>query len=336
MNYKDKVAPLFHRVILESGAPTSRAVRPFNAEVHEAQFRDFIREAGCPEDLREDKIFPFLRKQSTDVIKAAQTTVFDKYNPSLKWAFQPVIDGDIIPRPPLETWTSGRWHKVPIMTGFNGNEGSLYVNKAMRTSSEFVQFFRELLPLLSESDLATIDRLYPDPAAFRDSKYKENRPGLGDQYKRIEAAYGHYAYVAPVRQTAELSSAAQSHPVYLYHWALITSIEDGARHADNMAYEACDPAVCKRSPAQKKLAGTINAYITSFITKGDPNAVSGPYPNRVRWEPYDCESPKAMIFGRGNEELIGGDIGVTAEFVDDTWGRAECGFWWSKVDLSQQ
>lgn len=103
-----------------------------------------------------------------------------------------------------------------------------------------------------------------------------------------------------------------------------------------MAYEACDPAVCKLSQAQSKLAGTVNAYITSFITKGDPNAVGGQHADRVRWEPYDSRAPKAMIFGRGNEELIGGDRGATAEFVDDVWGREECKFWWSKVDLSQQ
>ncbi|KAJ9137040.1 Carboxylic ester hydrolase [Pleurostoma richardsiae] len=336
MHFKDGVAPLFHRAVIESGAPTSRAVRPFHAEIHEEQFRDFLREVGCPENLSEDEIFPFLRRQSIETISAAQAAVFDKYNPSLRWAFQPVIDQDIIPRPPIETWALGRWHKVPIMTGFNGNEGSLYVEKTMAKSSEFVDFFRELLPLLSEDDLQTIDELYPDPAKSTDSPYIETRPGLGAQYKRIEAAYGHYAYVAPSRQTAELASAAQNHPVYLYHWALITSVEDGARHGDNMKYEVCDPAVCALSPAQKELAGTLNAYITSFITKGDPNAVRGPYSNRPKWEPYDKSRPKAMLLGGGNEELIGGGVGKTAELVDDEWGRKECQFWWSKVDLSQQ
>ena len=46
MHYKENVAPLFHRVIIESGAPTSRAVRPYNAPIHEQQFKDFLRETG--------------------------------------------------------------------------------------------------------------------------------------------------------------------------------------------------------------------------------------------------------------------------------------------------
>ncbi|KAM5344455.1 hypothetical protein ACJ41O_012991 [Fusarium nematophilum] len=332
MHYKEGVAPLFHRAFLQSGAPTSRAVRPYDAPIHEAQFKDFLREAGVPEGLPEDEIFPFLRKQPEEVVTKAQTTVFDKYNPSLRWAFQPVIDGDIIARPPLETWRQGKWHKVPIMTGFTTNEGSLYVSKAMSESSQFRHFWEELLPLLSKEDIDTIDKIYPDPSVSED--YKETREGMGAQYKRIEEAYAHYAYVAPVRQTAELASP--SAPVYLYHWALVTSVNNGAQHGDNMRYEACDPAVLAISPAQKELAGTMNAYATSFITRGDPNAAGGNYASRPKWEPYDGKNPKALQFGAGNEELIGGGVGTAAACVSDEWGRKQCEFWWSKVDVSQQ
>lgn len=331
MHFTEGVKPLFNRVVIESGAPTSRAVRPYDAPVHEAQFKDFLAAAGVPVDLPESEIFSFLRSQPSEVIQEAQISVFDKYNPSLKWAFQPVIDGKVIPRPPLDTWRLGKWHKVPIMTGFQRNEGSLYVKKGMSESREFTQFFRELLPLLSEDDLATIDRLYPDPAEVADSPYKEDREGVGAQYKRIEAAYGHYAYVAPVRQTAEFASEAS--PVYVYQWAAISTVLNGAQHADNMRYEVCDPKVMAVSENQAELAKTINSYVTHFITQGDPNAKASGKP---RWEPYSKESPMAMVFGLGNEELIGGQLGKSATFVNDSWGRKESEFWWSKVDLSQQ
>lgn len=332
MHYSEGVKPPYNRVIIESGAPTSRAVRPYNAPVHEGQFKDFLSAAGVPSGLPEGEIFSFLRSQPSEIIQKAQIAVFDKYNPSLKWAFQPVIDADIIPRPPLDTWRQGKWHKVPIMTGFQRNEGSLYVDKAMSRSDEFVAFFRNLLPLLSEDDLATIDRLYPDPATADGSPYREDRAGAGAQYKRIEAAYGHYAYVAPVRQTAELASP--SAPVYLYQWAAVSSVLNGAQHADNMRYEVCDPKVVERSENQARLARTLNAYVTSFITRGDPNAAGGV--ERPLWEAYSREAPKAMVFGLGNEELIGGELGEAATFVADSWGREESEFWWSKVDLSQQ
>lgn len=179
MNYKENVAPLFHRVIIESGAPTSRAVRPYDAAIHEQQFKDFLKETGCPENYVNDQVFPYLRSLSSEVISAAQTAVFDKYNPSLRWA---VIDGDIIPRPPLETWLSGKWCKVPIMTGFTRNEGSLYVDKQLAEPAQFTSFFGNLLPLLSPADVAAIDALYPDGPS---STYAEAREGVGAQYRRI-------------------------------------------------------------------------------------------------------------------------------------------------------
>lgn len=344
-NFKDGVPPLFHKAILESGASTSRAVRPYDAPIHEMQFRDFLREVGCPSTLADEDVFPFLRKLPSSVIADAQIRVFEQYGPSLRWAFQPVIDGDVIPQAPLESWKRGRWHKMPILTGFNGNEGSMYVDHAMDAPAAFVDFFRVLLPLLVEEDLQTLDALYPDPSSVPDSIYHETRPGVGSQYKRIEAAYGQYAYVAPVRQTAELASGATAEyatrgeklpPVFLYHWALIKTLEYGAEHADQMPYETCNPEVLAVSPAQKELALTFHAYLTSFITQGDPSAAAGSCPGRPAWTAYHPSAPKALLFAEGNEELIGGGVGIPAQLVDDDWARPESRFWWSKVQVSQQ
>lgn len=336
MRYEQGKAPLFHKVIIESGASTSRAVRPFSADIHERQFKDFLEATGCPADCPEDEIFPFLRSVSYETVTKAQTAVFDKYNPSLQWAFQPIIDGDVIPRPPLESWESGRFHKVPIMTGFCRNEGSMYVDKQMSKSEQFTDFFAELLPLLSPSDITTIDELYPDPSKFADSPYVETRDNVGPQYKRIEAAYAQYAYVAPVRQTAEFASAAMSSPVYLYQWALDSTILNLANHGDNMRYEVVDPAVVKISPTQRELARTFNAYLTSFIATSDPNKIAPKDLSCPLWESYARDEPKAMVFGLENKELVGGPTGPSAQLLPDTWARKESEFWWSKVDLSQQ
>ncbi|EHY53951.1 hypothetical protein HRR83_004596 [Exophiala dermatitidis] len=332
----------FHRAIIESGAPTSRAVRAYDSELHEQQFREFLSEAGVPSDLPQDQIFPFLRSLPLSAITKAQETVFDRYNPSLRWAFQPVIDGEMILRRPIDTWRTGNYYKIPIMTGFNGNEGSLYVDKKMSTNDQFVDFFRTLLPRLSDDDIATIaNKLYPDPETSGDLTYKETRQSdeIGPQYKRVEAAYGQYAYVAPVRQTGEFASSSQTAPVFLYHWALPTTVIGGAAHADNMRYETFTPAVRSLSETQKEISGTLHAYVTSFIcNKGDPNAIAGRWANRPQWQPYKSgDQPKTMIFGKGIEELVGGqNTGKPAECVYDDWAVEQCRFWWSKVELTQQ
>lgn len=335
MNFDQSKQPLFHRVILESGAPTSRAVRPHDAEIHERQFQDFLQAVGCPKDLPESAIFPYLRSLPSKVVTDAQTKVFDKYNPSLRWAFQPVIDDEIIARRPLDAWQSGRWNKVPILTGFNENEASMYVDKAMSTSAQFREFWQNLLPGLSEGDLDTIERLYSDPSTNPRSPYVETRKEVGAQFARNEAAYGHYAYVAPARQTAHFA-ASQGVSVYLYHWALIRTRMNRANHGDNMYYETFNDEITKLSDAQRELSGTLHAYITSFIAKGDPNAIAGRYANRPRWERYDSEKQLTMIFGKGNEELVGGGQGKTAQCVKDDWAIEQTSFWWSKVPVSQR
>ncbi|KAJ5312067.1 hypothetical protein N7508_002897 [Penicillium antarcticum] len=336
LNHNANISHLFHRVIIESGAPTSRAVRPYNAKVHEEQFGDFLKEVRCPADLPESEIFQFLRSLPSLTVTNAQTAVFDKYNPSLRWAFQPVIDGDTIARKPLDAWESTAWNKVPIMTGFNGNEGTMYVEKQMSKAFQFRQFWENLLPELSSSDLDTIEKLYPDPLVDPSSPYIETREGegLGPQYKRIEAAYAHYAYVAPVRQTAEFASS-QGAPVYLYHWALPRTVVGRANHGDNMYYETYNAGITNISKSQKELSGTLHAYLTSFITKGDPNTISGRYGERPEWKPFKPEDATVMIFGEGNDELIGGDTAPPAKCVADGWARDETKFWWSKVPISQ-
>jgi carboxylesterase type B len=308
-----------------------------DAEIHEVQFRDFLDQVNCPPSLPESEIFPYLRSLPIATIAKAQDNVFQKFNPSLRWAFQPVIDNEIIRGRPIDAWRTGRCYKMPIMTGFQGNEGSLYVNKKMSKSSEFFDFWKTLLPQMSEDDIQTIHRLYPDPHEISDSIYKENRLDLGvsSMYKRIEAAYAQYAYVAPVRQTAFF--ACQYTPVYLYHWAMQRSVVDGARHGDNMLYEARDPAICAQSKSQDSLSGTLHAYITSFICTGTPNALGGLYNTRPEWETYDRADPKVMIFGKDNTEFIGGhEIGEPAIMVEDVYAKEESDFWWSKVELSQQ
>lgn len=322
---------------MESGAPTSRAVRQPDAAIHEQQFRDFLKEAECPPDLPESEIFPFLRSLPTSVIAKAQDVVFKFYNTSLRWAFQPVIDGEIIRRRPIDGWRDGKWHKVPILTGFQENEGSLYVNKKMSTPAEFLDFWRTLLPQLTEDDINTIDSLYPDPSTVASSIYKEDRLeyGVGEMYKRIEASYAHYAYVAPVRQTANF--AGSDVPVFLYHWGLMRDIVLGAAHADNFFYGMRDPGTCSKSETQDLISGIYHGYLTSFICTGDPNKIPGRYGQRPSWSRYDSGGPRIMIFGKDNKELLGGDaLGQPCEMTDDVWAKQESDFWWSKVEISQQ
>ena len=215
--------PLFHKAIMESGAPTARAVYPYDHTLHQKQFEEFLQETGSSH-VSEDQIMSHLRSLPVSMIVSASQDIFLKYGPSLRWAFQPVIEGPggYIPKAPIAAWRSGDWHKMPILTGFNTNEGAMFVPANMSKSSEFREFFHTVLPTLSESDPDTLESLYPDPLTYPSSSpYVETRCGLGAQFKRIEAAYAQFAYIAPVRHTAHFASTASppQAPVYLYQFA---------------------------------------------------------------------------------------------------------------------
>lgn len=335
----DSKPPLFHRAIIESGAATSRAVLPYNARLHEQQFEEFVEEAGCAH-RDSPKIMACLRAQPSEIVTNASFTVFDRYNPSVRWAFQPVIDGETIKQRPIDAWNSGKWNQMPILTGFNTNEGTYYVPPKMSTSDEFKSFFRTLLQAFTEEDIQTIDKLYPDPALDSSSAYVETRDiPVGPQYKRVEAAYGHYAYACPVRQTANLVSTGQNAPIFLYRWALNKTVQGGANHGDQMAYETFNPEVRDISKDQEEVSGMLHSYFTSFIVRGDPNAFQGRYAHRPIWEAYDASrdsGKRIMIFGEENDERAGGNgRGTLAQIADDEWSRRECEFWWTKSGMSE-
>ena len=352
--------PLFHKVILESGAPTARCISPYDSPLYLQQFSEFLSLLGIS-SLPEDQILPYLRNLPFATIRDASELIFSRSRVSLCWPFQPVIEGEpkgIIPTAPITVWRNKRWHKVPILTGFNTNEAAKFLPSTISQSSDFTKFFHTLLPALTPTDLATIEKLYPDPETDRTSPYHETRPGLGKQFKRLEAAYSQFGYIAPVRHTAHFAAAAQlaaqpanappPPPVYLYQFAVQKSVNGGADHGDHSSYVDHAAQVVGFSPTQAQIAGYMHAYWTSFIMTGDPNAVAGRWAERPIWKSYQEVNAEGgtggktrtrkrggkMVFGMGNDEISGGERkGVVAAMEDDTWAEEQCDFWWSKVDL---
>ncbi|KUJ18351.1 putative extracellular lipase [Mollisia scopiformis] len=343
--HKPDIAPPFHRAILESGAPTARAVYSYSNPLHEKQFRDFLQKLNLASTPEKD-LLPALRKISTSEFKKASEAIFNKYNPSLRWPFQPVIDGPggLIPVAPIHSLKAGKFHKVPILTGFNTNEGAMFVPKSAETGKQFTEFFRNLLPGLRELDLEKLNELYPDPNLDEESKYLETREGLGKQFLRLEQAYGQFAYVAPVRQTARYFSDVKGDgifghdgpEVYLYHFAARSSVKGGADHGSHIPWVNYVPERRDKGGVVDEISGCMHAYWTSFVTSGDPNAVEGMWAGRAKWPVYQGGSDEArvLVFGEGNDELAGGHReGVGVQVRDDGFAAEESRFWWGRTEL---
>lgn len=321
-------------MILESGGATARAIyHPVNA-MHEKQFKEFLKELNL-QDEPEETLLASMRKLSTYQVKSASEEIWYTYDPSVQWPFQPVIDGPggMIERSPIEAIKANKYHKVPILTGFNTNEGAMFTPDGFTTSDNFTTFFRTLLPGLTETDLTDLDLMYPDPAIFPTSEYAETRDGFDAQFKRTEQAYGHFAYVAPVKQYAHYVATTVA-PVYLYHFAAETTVRNGAGHGEHAAFVTYNEDIWGRSRHVKQISQMMHAYWTSFVLTGDPNAVTKvKRPVWPRFVESDGQVGELVVFGEGNNEVAGGsESGKVAKVSKSTWKTKECQFWWDRTE----
>uniref|UniRef100_A0A8H7K407 Carboxylesterase type B domain-containing protein n=1 Tax=Bionectria ochroleuca TaxID=29856 RepID=A0A8H7K407_BIOOC len=334
---------LYHKAIMDSGAHSARAIHPPSSALNQQHFRELLDLTPCAKykDLLDPEILTCLRNLPSEVVDTAGKEVFARSDPSVRWAWQPVLDGEIISRRPLEAWRSGKWNKVPILTGSAHNEGSFYVPRHSNDPKDLARFFKTLLPHLTDSDLRELENLYPDPSTDPESPYRDalSNPEVGDQYRRLEAAYGHYAYTCPVRQTAHWGTyhSASDPPVFIYHWALNKTATFGANHGDQMRYQTYNKEVRSISPAQDEVSGKFHAYCVSFILEGDPSAITtGKFGNREIWTPWVKGQGKTMLLGQDNDERAGGsNPGVAAQLVNYTWANKECEFWWRISEKSE-
>ncbi|CAN8103548.1 unnamed protein product [Discula destructiva] len=301
----------FHAAILESGGSTARATLAPNHPRTVAQWNDFLRAASI--DLSSTNvssaIFDRLRDLPLETILAASNAVFSRYQDPVRWPFQPTIetpssnnnnnkdnntdnatDDGIITALPVTRFRAGEFLRIPILTGFNTNEGSVFCNPATDTPAALLAKFTTMLPGLNNPpDLAALAALYPDPTTSPPSSpdappYARVPPGFGRQWARYEAAYAHYAYICPVIQTAHFySTAFYAHatggggepdpPVWVYHFAARARAELGglANHGDEAVVVAHDMGAIGACPGLVRTSEAMHGAWVRFVVSGDPN-----------------------------------------------------------------
>lgn len=282
---------------MESGGATARATLSPSHPRTEAQWREFLLAAGVqPDSTRPEQILPLLRSLPLEAILRASGAVFSRYQDPIRWPFQPVIEsgndksGGIITDLPIEKFRRGEFLKVPILTGFNSNEGTVFCSPRVETNEEFLEKFTIMIPRLSTPDLAALTRVYPDPVSSPTSPHAKVPPGFGRQWSRYEAAYAHYAYICPVLQTGHFYSS-QPHadktrtdeaefPVWVYEFAALSRPDYGgkANHVDEAVVVSHNMNVLAPFPGLVETSDAMHGAWVRFIATGDPNPASAPAP----------------------------------------------------------
>jgi para-nitrobenzyl esterase len=211
-------------------------------------------------------------------------------------AFIPVVDGDLMPVPPLAAIAAGAGSGVPLLTGTTTEEYRLFLVPT------------GMAGLITEELLAGLLAPLGIGAAVADL-YRANRPGAspGDI---LAALITDRFFRMPALSVAQARRDAGAAPTYLYEFAWPSPVGGlGACHSleipfvfDNLAAEGAEPALGPEPPAA--LAEQMHAAWVSFARGGDPG-----------WPSFDDSYP-VMVFNttggglradpRGDERAIWG------------------------------
>ncbi|KAJ6482643.1 Alpha/Beta hydrolase protein [Mycena sanguinolenta] len=214
-----------------------------------------------------------LRKVPLDDFRATvnQTPDFFSYK-ALDLAWSPRVDGDIVPKSPIEMVQNGEFMKVPVMVGNCDDEGTLFSYPSVNnvtTDSEFVDYIRyNYLPNATSAQLARVAELYPQDPAQGSPFGTGSANQLTPEFKRNAAFQGDLILTGLRRFFAQHTSKTQNTWSWLSKRGKSTPYL-GTYHTSDMALWF--PANITNAADTVAVDALIN-----FINTLDPNVSAAP------------------------------------------------------------
>ena len=244
---------LFHKVIGESGGAVGRGVMNYDS-LAERETKDaaWVASTGAA-SLAALRVMP--TQAILDAVSKKQGT-----------SFPPDVDGKVLVEPVDETYAAGKQAHVPLIAGWNADEGSFFAMRGMK-ADQWKEMAKKMFSDRSEEFL----KLYPGDD---DAQALRTAIDFGsDQF----IAMGTWRWLEAHRKTGES-------PVYRYHFELAATpskYHPGtfAFHSDDIEYVFgtldTRPEWNVR-PEDRKLSDAIMTYWTNFAMTGDPNGGGQP------------------------------------------------------------
>lgn len=218
--------------------------------------------------------------------------------PEPRQLFYPVIDGCVIPRPPVESFLLGEQAAVPLLIGNNADEGSLmypvtYSRTRLRDSL-YPSPVREAGKNAYGEDLAaTLADMYDPTWRETGEDSQDGSPADCDFF--TDRVFGQ-----KVHWLASHHRRLLEQPTYVYIFAAAPRREGqtvGAFHGAEMPYTFGSRPWFVGGPEDKRLASAMPDYWAAFARAGDPNSTLRP---QVFWPMFDAEPGKGRLIVLGH------------------------------------
>ena len=277
---------LFRRAVLQSGAAHNVSPEPGGRRIAE----EFLAAAGCPPDAQAQ------RALSVDAVLDAQQRVVDESWRTVEGlAFQPVVDGSTLARPPLETIGNGGARGISLLIGTNRDEWNLFAlpDAKLRHLDEAA-----LLRRLSRNPPGSRAREEGEVLARRAIEvYREARAARGLAVAPRDlwlALQSDRVFRVPAIRLAERQQPHEPHTYcYLFAWpspALGGAL--GSCHGLEVPFAfgttgGATAQLVGQGPEVDRLARRVQDAWLAFARSGDPG-----------WPAYDAAARSTMVLGR--------------------------------------
>ena len=283
---------LFHGAIAQSNwingwdRPLAEPARGWEAA--EAQGVRVAAALGIAEGA-EDSLAALRAASAADVFAASNAEAGSAFmRTGNVWA--PNVDGWVIPEDPLAMYRADRQHPVPLITGLNGNEGSLMTRGMdIPNAGAFEAYVRSVYPELADEMLAHYDASSPAAAKAAVDKVVHDLYFAGPvrAHAEAQAAAGaptwlyHFTHVPPTAWGAALGSHHAAELVYVF--GTLTRREEGGERPLGLT------PVGDYTDTDTALSATMRAYWVQFAATGDPNREGLP-----PWPAFDPETDRHL------------------------------------------
>jgi para-nitrobenzyl esterase len=222
--------------------------------------------------------------------------------------FSPDVDGYFLPKPVPEIYAAGEQAHIPLMAGWNADEG----RAAAKQTPDAASF-----GALAEKDFA--GRAKDFLAVYPAGTDAEAMTSAGDYGGDKFIAYSTWRWIEAQVKTGGA-------PVYRYFFTLASpgdknhTVEAGAFHSDDIEYvfgTLDSRPEAKWRPEDRKLSEQMGAYWSNFARTGDPNGAGLP-----KWPVYQPTAWPVMHLDAASEAKPD-TLRPRYVFLDEAWGKTK-------------